>query len=146
MTGVTARPAEVALLDGLRRRAGELRRLLDSSNDHWHFEDPVYRFYHHSFKVYGLQEQTQEIVETLRSLAPERPLHPWFQQIVEEGTGKTFTPEHNEQWTRVIRPIVEAFFHARFFLEMAVRYAELETPPSPLPSGYAALLELYGLR
>ncbi len=73
-------------------------------------------------------------------------LHSWFEQIVEEGTGRAFTPEHNEQWTRMTRPIVEAFFHARFFLEMAVRYAELETPPNPLPSGYAALLELYGLR
>ena len=41
---------------------------------------------------------------------------------------------------------VEAFFHARFFLEMAVRYAKLETPPRPLPSGYAALLYLYQLR
>jgi hypothetical protein len=46
----------------------------------------------------------------------------------------------------VTRPIVEAFFHAGFFLEMAVRYAKLETPPRPLPSGYAALLHLYQLR
>jgi hypothetical protein len=42
--------------------------------------------------------------------------------------------------------MVEAFFHARFFLEMAVRYAHLEQPPNPLPSGYAALLYLYDLR
>jgi hypothetical protein len=41
---------------------------------------------------------------------------------------------------------VEAFFHARFFLEMAVRYASLDSPPRPLPSGYAALLYLYRLR
>jgi hypothetical protein len=38
--------------------------------------------------------------------------------------------------------MVEAFFHARFFLEMAVRYAHLEQPPNPLPSGYAGLLYL----
>ena len=31
-------------------------------------------------------------------------------------------------------------------LEMAVRYSNLPEPPSPLPSGYAALLYLYGLR
>ena len=41
---------------------------------------------------------------------------------------------------------VYRFYHARFFLEMAVRYAKLETPPRPLPSGYAALLYLYQLR
>lgn len=49
-------------------------------------------------------------------------------------------------WTRITRAILEAFFHARFFLEMAVRYADLDAPHSPLPSGYAKLLYLYGLR
>ena len=34
----------------------------------------------------------------------------------------------------------------RFFLEMAVRYADSAEPPHVLPSGYAALLYLYGLR
>lgn len=77
---------------------------------------------------------------------PGQPLHPWFREIVARGTGKQFSSEHNANWTEVTRPILEAFFHARFFLEMAVRYAELESPPSPLPSGYAALLYLYGLR
>lgn len=46
----------------------------------------------------------------------------------------------------VTRPILEAFFHARYFLEMAVRYAGLEAPPQALSSGYAALLYLFGLR
>jgi len=47
-----------------------------------------------------------------------------------------------------LRPLwlLEAFFHARYFLEMAIRYADLSDPPRPLPSGYAALLYLYGLR
>jgi hypothetical protein len=47
----------------------------------------------------------------------------------------------------VTRPIVEAFFHARFFLEMAVRYGnELDKAPHMLPSGWAALFYLYELR
>ena len=37
-------------------------------------------------------------------------------------------------------------FHARFFLEMAVRYAGMKTPPMVLPSGYGALLYLFRLR
>jgi hypothetical protein len=42
---------------------------------------------------------------------------------------------------------LEAFFHARCMLEMAVAYGkELERPPSVLPSGWAALLYLFGLR
>jgi predicted nucleotidyltransferase len=116
MGGETTRAAEVALLDNLRRGGDELRQLLSSSSDHWGFEDPLYRLYHHSFKVYSLQERTREIVEALRSLAPDRSLHPLFELIVEEGTGRKFAPEHNAQWARVSRPIVEAFFHAGSFL------------------------------
>jgi hypothetical protein len=139
-------PAEVALLKNLRLHQGELNALLDQSSDHWGFEDPVYRFYHQSVKVYWQQEQTKTIVNLLASLAPQRPLNSWFLDIVQAGTGKQFTPEDNADWTKVTRPILEAFFHARFFLAMAVRYADLDAPPNPLPSGYAALLYLYGLR
>ena len=138
--------AEVNLLTSLASHKTELEELLKKSSDHWGLEDPVYRFYHQSFKVYYLQERTTAIVKLLASLASERPLNPWFAAIVAEGTGKTFTPADNARWPEATRPIVEAFFHARFFLEMAVRYAGLDAPPRPLPSGYAALLYLYGLR
>lgn len=143
--GGEASPEQV-LIRSLRRDRSELETLLRACSDHWGYEDPVYRFYHQSFKVYWLQQKTQSIVDRLQALAPDRPLHPWFVQIVQEGTGKEFKIEDNEHWTEVTRPILEAFFHARFFLEMAVRYADLEAPPQPLPSGYAALLYLFGLR
>lgn len=137
---------EETLLRNLRSRQPELSALLEESSSDWGFEDPIYRFYHQSFKVYALQGQTSRIVSALESLAPDRPLNPWFRQIVEQGTGKSFKQDDNAEWTRTTRPIVEAFFHARFFLEMAVRYATLREPPLPLPSGYAAVLHLYGLR
>jgi hypothetical protein len=125
-----------------------LETLLLDANEHWVYEDCVYRFYHQSFKVvYGLQATTGRIVAALRELAPERPLNDWFIEIVDSGTCKSFEPEHNEKWLAVTRPIVEAFFHARFFLEMAVRYgSELSEPPAMLPSGWAAFLYLYNLR
>jgi hypothetical protein len=138
--------AEHALLRNLRSREPELTALLEECSSHWGFEDPIYRFYHQSFKVYGLQGQTSRVVSVLESLAPDRPLNPWFRQIVEQGTGKSFKQDDNADWTRITRPILEAFFHARFFLEMAVGYSTLREPPLPLPSGYAALLHLYGLR
>jgi len=143
--GAVSGPEESLLLS-LRRNRNELESLLESCGDHWGYEDPIYRFYHQSFKVYGLQEQTRSIVEKLQALAPDLPLNPWFVQIIESGTGKTFKIEDNARWTEVARPILEAFFHARFFLEMAVRYGDLQTPPQPLPSGYAALLYLFGIR
>jgi hypothetical protein len=142
----SAQPGEMTLLENLRRRRPELEALLEQSSDHWGFEDPVYRFYHQSFKLYALQQRTEGIVRELASLVPHRPLHAWFREIVDAGSGRRFTPEDNAHWTQVTRPILEAFFHARYFLDMAVRYAHLEAPPNPLPSGYAALLSLYGLR
>ena len=111
------------------------------------YENRVFRFYDQSYKTFQLQEYTKEIVELLRSLAPHRPLHPWFTQIVAEGTEKEFTLAANQRWLETTRPIVEAFLHARYFLEMAIKYGkELKEPPMPMrPHGWAAVLGLFGL-
>jgi hypothetical protein len=141
------RPEAISLLANLRAALLALEALFEEFSSHWGFEDPVYRFYHQSFKVYRLQEATARIVEALRALAPNRELDERFLQIVAEGTSRTFEMDHNARWLSETRPILEAFFHARYFLEMAVRYAkELERPPRVLPSGWAALLGLYRLR
>jgi hypothetical protein len=144
----TSRDAlEAALVARMQAQHEALKALLDASSDHWGFEDPVYRFYHQGVTVFRLQQRTGAIVQRLSGLLPDRPLHPWFLEIVRQGTGKEFAASDNDRWTLVTRPTVEAFVHARFFLEMAVRYAKLEAPPRPLPSGYyAALLYLYQLR
>ncbi len=107
----------------------------------------MYRFYHQSFKVYGIQERTKLIVEALQKLWPGHECHSFFMEIVQQGTEIVFNEEHNQQWTKVTRPILEAYFHALYFLEMVVKYGEeLECPPQVLPSGWAAVLELYELR
>jgi hypothetical protein len=136
---------EQQLRAGLRAKATDLASLLQSVSDHWGYEDPIYRFYHQSFKVYGLQEETTMIVEALQSLLPDRPMNPWFLQIVREGTGKEFAMADNERWLEVTRPILEAFFHARYFLEMACRYTDAPEGHT-LPSGWAGLLYLFQLR
>ncbi len=135
------------LFTNLRSSLPALETLLAGCRGQWCEEDAVYRFYHQSFKVYALQETTVKVVAALQALAPHRPLNVWFAQIARDGTGKTFEHEHNRCWLEVTRPIVEAFFHARYFLEMAVRYGtSLERPPCLLPSGWAAFLYLYDLR
>ena len=74
-------------------------------------------------------------------------MNSWFLEIVKQGTGHQFDPAHNEDSTRHTRPIVEAVFHARYFLKMACRYGkEPETPPSFMPSGWALVLYLFNLR
>ncbi len=139
--------AELQLLANLRHQLPQLRALLDDCSSHWGYEDPIYRFYHQSFKVYGLQSQTLKIVDALRGLLPESSLNPWFGEIVSAGTGRVFQMEDNDHWLAVTRPIVEAFFHARYFLEMAVRYGdEFTEPPTVLPSGWASVLYLYNIR
>ncbi len=53
---------------------------------------------------------------------------------------------HQEMWLCPLAAAQsEAFFHARYFLEMACRYAN---PPEGhvLPSGWAGLLSLFELR
>jgi len=140
--------AEVqGLFKNLQAQLPELETLLHQCSNHWGYEDPIYRFYHHSFKVYGLQDETVKIVQALQRLAPQLTLNEQFLRIVAAGTGKVFTPKDNRNWDAVTRPILEAFFHARFFLEMVVKYGhELQAPPNTLPSGWAALLYLYNLR
>lgn len=113
------------------------------------YEDRFYRFYHQSFKAYYLQNDTARIVALLREIADDagRRLNPWFEQIVADGAGLEFDLSHNEEWPRHARPIAEAFLHAKYFLEMMVKYGrELETAPRMLPSGWAAILTLYRLR
>ena len=118
-----ARAAERRLLANLRRDRAELEALLvERCDQHWGAEDAVYRFYHQSFKVYRLQQTTEAIVERLRALAPlpDRDLDSWFRAIVTAGTGLSFEPAHNSRWLEVTRPMLEAFFHARHFLQMTV--------------------------
>ncbi len=85
----------------------------------------------------------------MKDLAPEgRSLCEEFEEIIKEGAGgKEFGYEHNEKWTYHTRLFVEAFFHAKYFLEMVVKYGnEMNEPPEMLPSGWAAVLCLYDLR
>jgi hypothetical protein len=139
---------ERALLANMRGRVSELRELLAEVNDHWGYEDGLYRFYHQSFKVFGLQHLTARIVAELTVIAPGgRGFCELFRTILEPGLGREFSPDDNAHWVESATPIVEAFLHARYFLEMAVKYAgELDEPPQLMPSGWAALLSLYGLR
>ena len=144
---VAGRSLEEQLLANIRESHASLEALLNRANDHWGREDCVYRHYHHSFKVYSIQSLTLEILTALQQLMPERQLCLLFRSILDAGTGKTFSPDHNRHWAETTRPMLEAFFHAHYFLEMVVKYGGiLESPPSLLPSGWAAVLTLYGLR
>ncbi len=141
------RKEQTKLFKNLKVSVPVLEKLLAEVNDHWCYEDGVYRFYHQSFKVYHLQGWIKKIIAALEGLMPGRKLNNWFMAIMGDGLAKEFERRDNFAWARTTRPIVEAFFHAKYMLEMAVKYGkELDEEPQTLPSGWAGFLYLYDLR
>jgi hypothetical protein len=137
------------LLNNIKKNIKSLEELLKEMNEHWQYEDMMYRFYHQSFKVYRVQEITKRIVDSLMGLTPcDGKLNRQFHEILEAGMrGIAFESKQNQEWSKHTRPMLEAFFHAKFFLEMAVKYGlTMETAPNVMPSGWAALLHLYDIR
>lgn len=135
------------LLDQIKAQLPQLEELLESVVNCRHTEDRFYRFYHYSLKVYSLQETTETIVKALQNLMPGDELNDDFMRIIREGTGKTFELAHNDRWHEETRPILEAYFHAKTMLELAIKSGKsLETSTNLLPSGWAAVLYLYNLR
>jgi hypothetical protein len=111
------------------------------------YEDRFYRYYHGSFKLYALQAATLKVVAALEALCPGRPLNEAFRRIVSEGTGLSRLEGSGGGGSSKERHILEAFFHARSFLEMTIRYGKrLDVAPSWLPSGWASVLYLFNLR
>jgi len=134
------------LLSNIQARMSELERLLvDIERDS---EDCLYRYYHFSYKTHRIQSLTNNMAKTLRQLSPsDEGLCPLFENILKQGTGLPFELSHNAHWEEVCRPMLEAFFHARYFLQMAIKYGrEYRRAPEIMDYGWAALLELYGIR
>ena len=138
---------EGELLNAIKVQLPELDRV--SVLFGYEYEDGIYRFYHQSFKVYRLQDCTIKAVEIFRRIAEATGarLCDWYEKSVADGTGIEFQADHNRNWPDHTRPIVEAFLHTRYFLEMMLKYGrELESSPEFLPFGWAAILELYNRR
>jgi hypothetical protein len=139
---------ELVLLKNMHRQLPHLRELIDRVNGRNFYEDHMYRFYYGSCEVFGTQEDTIQIVAALTAISPEgQPLCDRFRKIVRVGTRRKFQRGDNNHWLERTGPIMQALHHARYFLEMAVKYGEqLKEPTQMLPSGWAALLVLYGIR
>ncbi len=139
--------AEAVLLRHAKERLEDLDVLLDSFRQAE--EDGVYRYYHRSFKVYALQALVREALAVLRELAPSGcTLDGSFASICRAALEHDFDiGRSNANWDPETRPILEAFWHCEYFLEQLARYGrELSEPSGSLPSGWAAVLELYGVR
>jgi hypothetical protein len=136
---------EKILLDNIHEQLPQLQDLLDRDNSPFGhgYENSLYKYYSQSLKVFGYQTKTLEIVNMLRAIAPDgRGFCSMFTEFVWLGTGHEFQLEDNHHWIERTAPLVQAYFHARNFLEMALRYAAASPP---LHVGWAALLSLYDI-
>jgi hypothetical protein len=139
--------ARADLFAAIQGALPHLEQVLTKVQGHWCAQDLFYRFYHQSYKVYFCNVETAEIVKELQALAPGRPLNSWFLTIVADAAGRSFSDEVNPRWVEETRPVIEAFLHAKMFLELVVQAGhERQQPRHALPSGWAAVLYLYELR
>jgi len=140
--------ARAELFAAIQAALPHLEELLATMRSHWHAPDLFYRFYHQSYKVYHANEDTAEMVRELQALAPGRQLNEWFLAIVADAAGRKFEPDVNSQWVEATGPVIEAFLHAKMFLELVVQEGRgpAPQPGHSLSSGWAAVLHLYGLR
>jgi hypothetical protein len=122
------------------------------------YEDRMYRFYHASLKVFWMQDEIEDTMKLFKKLSPSRPysFDKWFLQIIEDAKSQgLFKREYNKDFPSHARPVVEAYLHCKYFLEMLAESTKLKEDPMVsckegrifgIPSGYAAILELYNLR
>lgn len=137
------------LCERICERRAELDALAAEVADGSRFDpvEMIYRFWHQSFKVFYLQSHTVRIDEMFKELCPPgAELSPWFRELIDEGTGLVFDLSMNDTWSRSVRPIVDAFLHARFLLDR-VREVTMEDATARIISyPYATVLELFSLR
>ena len=101
MRALTHKDAHIASVDDLLARIKvklpQLEELLAQIEDCSGEEDGVYRFYHHSFKVFDLQKLTLAGFKLIEEIGGETdPPHAWYCQIVKEGTGYEFELSMND--------------------------------------------------
>lgn len=154
---------ERLLLDAIRASLDEIDALVEHLDVLE--EMGVYKYYGESFKVFGLQGLIEDAQALFGALAPPGAApNDWFLSICAAGLEHKFSlldrtfdwRRMNDHWQAWTRPVLEAFWHCSFFLRAMARSGrELEEPPMgwsparpnvrPIPSGWLAVLALYGL-
>lgn len=134
------------LLTSLKKHRPELLAVQKEIMNHWSYEDMIYRYYHGSNKTYWIQTHTLKLKALFEAIFPNTTFHKSFAAIIAKGTGHTFQLSHNDAWDKHTLPMLQAFFHCKYMLEMMLKYSkELDYAPKMLPSGWAALLCLYNI-
>lgn len=107
--------------------------------------------------VYLVQEATEKIMATLISVLPGQQLSSRIKNIIKDGTGidcvlvldgpplRSFGDGFKAAFDKA-RPVAEAYLHARFLLNQAVKYGSTpQSPELPYVGGWQALKTIYSL-
>lgn len=139
------------LLPRIKAKLPELEHWLGDRDLARGEENGVYRFYHQSHKVFYLQDATVAGFKLIEEIGGEadQPCF-WYTDIVKEGTGREMGERTNENWLAETRPILEAFWHTKYFIQMMVEYGRKLEPSDTIlhgmDYGWAAVLYLFELR
>ena len=135
------------LLDAIRHRRAEIEELqrgLEAAE-----ADGVLGYYEPGVEIYQLQPAVRAARKFLAALAPAGiELNPGFLEVCRGACARRFEWEANPgDWGAETRPILEGFWHCRYFVRMLARFGcEPEAASGPMSPGRAAVLCLYGLR
>lgn len=141
------REKEKQLIESILMHKEEVQQLLDKAYHQFGGkEDMVYRFYHHSFKVYKVQQWTSDAFLLFRKFSSEE-MNDFFLRIVREGTSKPFSMEHNDNWYEEAKPLLDAYLHMIHLMELVVKYGIEGTDKDRSGDpGWFTILYLYRLR
>jgi hypothetical protein len=142
------------LLSNIKAKLPVLEAWLTGIAGPYDEEDAVYRFYHQYYKIFErFQVSTEKGFQLIKEIGGDgTTINEWYLEIyqdairydsmaqVAQATGENM----NEHWLKYARPILEGFWHTKYFIQMMVKYGkELNFAPIVLPSGWAAILTLY---
>lgn len=138
---------EKELIQSILEHKDEVYKLLEKAYHRFGGkEDMVYRFYHHSFKVYAVQNWTSEAYLLFRKFSSEE-MNDTFIRILREGTSKPFSMEHNGNWYEEAKPLLDSYLHMIHLMELVVKYGIEGTDKDRSGDpGWFTVLYLYRLR
>jgi hypothetical protein len=142
----SAPPEHVELLANLKSQKERLVALRDRCRgDVDSFV--MYRYLHRSWKVYQAQGTINEMLALFLAVAPQGvPVDAIYSESIKDALARKWSESTNENWEAEVGPVVSTYWLMRYFVDECVRCTDLHETPAMLPEGWAALLEIYGIR
>jgi hypothetical protein len=100
------------------------------------------RYYSRSWNIYSSLKYTLDAAVLLDSLIPTLALKPEYATLVNRVIGKRFIPEVNLRWEEETKPILEAYSHTIYMLNLVLT-VDLDVSEESLGYGISILYPMY---